>query len=397
MRVLAIGVALASACWALSTAAAAARSPQATAAAKPKLVPRAIGEVPPANPKHSLALDEHLRPDCSGVHDVAPTCVDESVAMLNAGRRDEHLGPLLLPSNWSRLTVAQQLFVMTDLERTARGLAPDTGLATDWDAAAAAGAQTGRDPTGDGSGAHGFASVWAGGEANPVVTMVGWIYDDALFPDGSSSNIDCSADATAGCWGHRDAVLHDTAASSCGRRCAIGAGYSPDGFAGAGSGSAHESYAEVFGIGGANNPDPLVFRWTSELQYLPACEHAGDSCGWSGRPLVSASGFLNIRGVAPGASAPVSPWFPVAVHLETNSSGEISVSVAVRASVTTVDVTARRGSDDVTLRVRQLSSDNFVASGRLSAGRWTVTILYRIASDHGPSPSTIVPVNVPGG
>jgi hypothetical protein len=358
------------------------------------MVPRTIGEVPPANPKHSLVLDEHLRPDCGGVDDHSGTCQDESVAMLNAGRRDEHLGPLVLPGNWNRLTVPEQLFVMTELERTARGLQPDTGLAADWNVAASDGADAGEDPTSAGSGTSGLESVWAGGDANPIVATVEWIYADGLFPDDSSTNGDCSESATSGCWGHRDVLLHDTAATSCEKRCAIGAGYSPDGFIAAGSGSSHESYAEVIGVGGGNNPDPLMFRWSSELQYLPACERAGDTCGWNGRPLVTAKGFLNVRG---GASPLVQPWFPVALHWDASGSGAVSVSVSVGTSVAGLNVVAVRGGDKVTLSVRKLSTADFVASGRIAAGHWTVTITYRTAPGHGPSPSTVVGVTVPGG
>jgi hypothetical protein len=372
-------------CLAMSTAAVA------------KAVPRTFGEVPPANPKHSLALDEHLRPDCSGVHDDSPICLDESVAMLNAGRHDEQLGPLVLPGNWNRLTVPEQLFVITELERTARGLQPDTGLAADWNAAARAGADAGEDPTTAGSGAHGLESVWAGGNANPITATVGWIYDDALFPDGSSSNLDCSASSPAGCWGHRDVLLHDTAATACRSRCAVGAGYSPDGFT-ADAGSAHESYAEVFGVDGGNNPDPLMFRWTSELRYLPACEQAGDTCGWKGRPLVTPKGFVNVRGVPAGELPPIQPWFPVTVRWDTTSRGKVSVSVTVAgASVAGLEASARQGTTEVTLAVKRVSTAKFVASGRLSAGRWTATIVYRTAPGHGPSPSTVVPVTVPGG
>ena len=259
--------------------------------------------LPPRNPAHSLTLDEHAQPDCKGVRDHSATCLDESVAMLNAGRHGESLGPLVLPRNWSRLTVAEQIFVVTQLERTARGLQPDTGLATDWNAAAQAGANMGADPTRAGAGAHGYLSIWAGGQPNPIAAMVGWIYDDGYFLDHTTQNIACSRTTPSGCWGHRDAVLHDSAATACGHRCAVGAGYSADGFSASGAGTRHESYAEVFGVEAANNPDPLIFRWAAELPQLPACERAGDSCSWSGRPLQTARGVVNVRGLPAGSVA----------------------------------------------------------------------------------------------
>ena len=66
--------------------------------------------------------------------------------------------------------------------------------------------------------------------------MAGWIYDDGYFPDHTTQNIACSRATPSGCWGHRDAILRDTAATACEQRCAVGAGYSPTGFPGGGPG-----------------------------------------------------------------------------------------------------------------------------------------------------------------
>jgi hypothetical protein len=350
--------------------------------------------LPPRNPAHSLRLDEHVRPDCSGVHDYTATCLDESVAMLNAGRRNEGLGPLVLPRNWIRVTVPEQIFVLTELERTARGLQPDTGLAADWNAAAARGADAGSDPTSDGAGAHGFLSIWAGGQQNAIVATVDWVYDDALFPDHSSRTLGCSPGVTSGCWGHRDAILRDTAATACGHRCAVGTGYSPNGFASTGSGQGHESYAAVFGIDGGDNPDPLMFRWASELRWLPACERAGDSCSWAGQPLVTASGTLDVRGLRQGTSL-VRPWFPVSTSGVASSNGSVTLSIAVGLSLSSLAVTATQGARRVSLHVSGLAGERFEATGRLAGGYWTLSIRYGTPAIDGPQPSSTGKVRVP--
>jgi hypothetical protein len=356
--------------------------------------------LPPRHPAHSLRLDEHVRADCSGVHDTTVTCLDESVAMLNAGRHDEGLGPLVLPRNWIRLTVPEQIFVLTELERTARGLPPDTGLAADWDAAAQVGAAAGQDPTGAGAGAQGgFLSIWAGGQPNAIIATVDWVYDDALFPDGSSRTLGCSPGSTSGCWGHRDAILRDTAATACGRRCAVGAGYSPTGFTGAGpgpgprQGQGQQSYAAVFGIDGANNPDPLVFRWAGELRWLPACERAGDSCPWTGQPLITAHGTFDVRGLRQGASL-VRPWFPVVFHGVASSDGSVAISFATGLRLSTITVTVRQGARQVTLHVSG-HGEHFEATGRLGSGGWTLSIEYRTPAIDGPRPSSTGTVRVP--
>jgi hypothetical protein len=41
---------------------------------------------------------------------------------INRARSTEDLAPVTLPTNWYSLTVPEQLFVLADLERTARGL-----------------------------------------------------------------------------------------------------------------------------------------------------------------------------------------------------------------------------------------------------------------------------------
>jgi hypothetical protein len=350
--------------------------------------------LPPRNPAHALRLDEHIQTDCTGVHDVSATCVDESVAMLNAGRRNEGLGPLLLPRNWARLTTPEQIFVLTELERTARGLQPDTGLAADWNTAARAGADAGSDPTSSGSGARGFLAIWAGGQQNPVIAMVGWIYDDAEFPDHSSDTINCSGASSSGCWGHRDAILRDTQATACGNRCAVGAGYSPEGFSATGPGQGRESYAEVFGIGAADNPDRLMFRWTSELRQLPSCERAGDSCSWNGRPLVTATGAIDVRGLRQHASL-VAPWFQWHLYWHASSDGAVTVSIAVALGLRSMAVTATQGATAVALHVSRRPGDVFVATGRLGQGQWTLHVGYGTPALDGPAPVSTETVRVP--
>jgi len=354
----------------------------ATASLPGEVVGRLRGILPPRHPAYGLSIDEHAQPNCTGAHDHSAVCLDESVALLNSGRRSEHLGPLVLPANWQRLTVPQQLFVMTDLERTARGLPPDSGLARDWDAAAAAGAAAGTDPTTAGSGAHGFESIWAGGMANPIIAMLGLVYDDGLYHDSSSQDIGCSRSDLTTCWGHRLIELHDTAPISCETLCAVGAGYNPKGFDG------HESYAEVFGAYGGNNQDPLTFLWLAELRWLPACERSGDTCGWKNRPLLTPKGFMHIHGFARGVSPPIRPWFHVGVGGHVSRAGVVNLSVVVTQRLRGITVVASRGREHRRLRVERVSAYSFTVGGTLAPGRWTVTIRYGTPRAYGADPSS---------
>ncbi len=67
--------------------------------------------------------------------------------------------PLGLPTNWSRLTAGEQLFVVTDIERAARGAALTT-----------------------------VAANWIQGYGSPLEALYEWLYDDGV----GSSNTECT-------------------------------------------------------------------------------------------------------------------------------------------------------------------------------------------------------------
>jgi hypothetical protein len=54
-------------------------------------------------------------------------CTGYVLEAINVGRAAEGLAPMVLPTNWYRLNQGEQLFVVADLERTARGLPPTWG------------------------------------------------------------------------------------------------------------------------------------------------------------------------------------------------------------------------------------------------------------------------------
>lgn len=236
------------------------------------------GIVPPENP--SSDVEEYSSPeDCPGEINTSSACTLLFTEEINEGRSIQGIGPLVLPSNWESLSTPQQLFVLTNLERSARGLQTITGLSEVLDASAQLGAESDSDPpapSGLGTpagftsnifdeilshGQIGFAgSIWASGP-NDLEAMFGWMYND-----GDKD------------WGHRRIILHDSGFYACGSSCAMGAAFANSG----GNGS----YAEVFEAGLAP-PLALNFSWSQELPNLPGCEQAGDSCSWSGIPRFS--------------------------------------------------------------------------------------------------------------
>jgi hypothetical protein len=121
-------------------------------------------------------------------------------------RAGEGLGPMALPGNFNALTPAEQLFVITNIERVDRGLPPFVGLVNTFSNDAMSGAQANTDPTPNqvpaGLRLVAWASNWAE-NGNPLGSNYYWMYDDGV----GSGNIDCTAAGQAGCWGHRSNIL----------------------------------------------------------------------------------------------------------------------------------------------------------------------------------------------
>ncbi len=111
-----------------------------------------------------------------------------------------------LPTNFNSLTPAQQIFVITDIERVDRGLAPFVGLVDTFSTDAQAAPRPTPTPIRPSCrpGLHlvAWGSNWAE-NGNPLGSNYFWMYDDGL----NSGNIDCTAANQTGCWGHRDNIL----------------------------------------------------------------------------------------------------------------------------------------------------------------------------------------------
>jgi putative cell wall-binding protein len=160
--------------------------------------------VPPSNPPSNTPQDPTLLAPC--IYYTHHHCMSSGIKAIDNARATEDLGPMVLPTNFTTLTTLEQLFVITDIERTSRGEAPVRGLSELLDSTAQVGANATTDPA---------FSVWGtlhtpvsgGSNWAGVPTMLYahylWMYDDG--PGGS--NLDCRSPTTTGCWGHRDNIL----------------------------------------------------------------------------------------------------------------------------------------------------------------------------------------------
>ena len=248
-------------------AAASSTSAPTTAPSTPTPAPSAVRSASPSAPStegvHAvvdvgdpiadIAPDPNFLDDCGSTsYNDSTQCVSAVVAAIDNARADGGLGAMDLPTNWTSLSPAQQLFVATNLERTARGLPAISALAGALDVAAAQSAASGSDPVPPlGFPARWWTGNWAGALGNPLEAMYYWMYDDGL----GSPNVACTATDLSGCWGHRRNVLVQQSCTPCVAGAAWGA-----------TGNGAASATEV--IVGTPGPTPTDFTWQQELPFV---------------------------------------------------------------------------------------------------------------------------------
>ncbi len=205
----------------------------------------------------------------STAYDDSFACVEETVQAIDNARAREGVGSLTLPSDWYSLSPAQQLYVATNLERTARGLPPLSAMAAPLDQAARQAASQGHDgflpldfPAG------GWSSNWIGGSGNALEDVYFWMYDDGP----GSNNVDCGQAGQPGCWDHRHNLL---VALGC-HRCVMGTGFEPTGWHGGTSWS--EILADTTGCLAVD------YSWSQVTPDLPSSEWGTGYAPQAGSP-----------------------------------------------------------------------------------------------------------------
>jgi hypothetical protein len=144
--------------------------------------------------------------DCfAGGIDNSPACLDAALRAINHAHALEGIRPMVLPADYARLSIPDQLFVAVNLERVDRGLPAFSGLTTGLDHNAQQGADDANDPPDPGPAYDLDDAEWAGGSSNGLDAVYGWMYDDGF----DSGNLDCLHRGAAGCWGHRKGILDD--------------------------------------------------------------------------------------------------------------------------------------------------------------------------------------------
>ena len=222
----------------------------------------------PGNPARSMAPATSLLSSCRA-GDNTSTCNQLALTAIGRARQAlEKMGgmSLSLPA-YARLTPAQQLFVVVNLERTERGLAPAVVLSKSLSAIAQA-AQAGRDPAvgrvarslpGGGRTVY-VGATWSGGWVNPLGADYAWMYDDG--PGGS--NLDCRGGSAKPCWGHRDILLTSSGLKYCHGRGELAMG---TGHAGRAGGYGESDTVLMAGVCG-HVPADATFTWAKAKTLL---------------------------------------------------------------------------------------------------------------------------------
>jgi hypothetical protein len=186
----------------------------------------------------------------------APTgkkCINAGVYYLDKARAKVGLPAYKLPADFPSLTPAEQMFILTNLDRVQYGLPPITGLtaALSQDALVR-GVKAGADPSPSSTaGVKAWNANWAGGWSNAPMAYEGWMWNDGV----GSANIDCTAAHKSGCWGHRHNILWKFGANAV---LAMGAA--------AGVGPSHgPAYAMILVAGGASYKATYSYTWSSAV------------------------------------------------------------------------------------------------------------------------------------
>ncbi|HEX3823456.1 MAG TPA: hypothetical protein VHV79_03195 [Mycobacteriales bacterium] len=163
------------------------------------------------NPSRNLAPHPNYQRVCATHRYTYPKCITEVLAAIRNARAAEHVKKpaMILPKNFTKLNAAEQTFVVTDLERVARGRRPFKGLTAALDSAAHTAAVTHEDPTiatsqMDRLKIQAWGSIWAG-DLGPLAADYDWMYNDGYSKH--NINLGCQTPSSADCWGHRDNII----------------------------------------------------------------------------------------------------------------------------------------------------------------------------------------------
>ncbi len=203
------------------------------------------------------------------VYTNSPSCTQYLLQIINAARKREGVAPMVLPTNWYSLSAGEQLFVLADLERTARGLPPLLGINKVLDRSAQKAAQSATDPSVapgfpiglDAQGVPGMGGTWATGFMTLDADFQQMYNDGWNGSRATTFNILCTSARAPACWGHRDELLgydgtyNPGVGLSC-RNCEMGTGFAKV--------HGQSSFTDLVELPATTAP-PMIFTWAKNV------------------------------------------------------------------------------------------------------------------------------------
>ena len=156
---------------------------------------------------------------------------------------------MVLPSDFGKLSVSQQLFVAVNRERVDRGLPPIAGLSTALAAVAERGASRGNLPPDPGSSYRNVSTEWIGAVANALDAVYQWMYLARGAPQGAGSMQGSN-------WADRHLILDDFGSAGT---VVMGASFDPTGDSDPPD-KGGTSLAAVLAV--TATPGALAYTWT---------------------------------------------------------------------------------------------------------------------------------------
>ena len=174
-------------------------------------------------------------------------CIDAGVHYLDRARAAVGLPPYALPADFPSLSPARQMFILTNLDRIAYGLAPIPGLTAELSHdALVSGVWRADDPyPSNATRLNTWWPAWAGAFYNAPMAYEAFVWNDGP----GSTNPRCTPSDHSRCWGHRHTVLW-----KYGTNAAMGAAAGRDS-------RHHRGYAMLLVGGSAGYAAQYTYTW----------------------------------------------------------------------------------------------------------------------------------------
>ena len=245
----------------------------------PRVVTLASGssswETPIANPPANISATPNFTNSCWSGAPTVQQCDAATLSAINNAHTQDGAKPMVLPSNYYVLTPQEKQFVMVNLERVDRGLAPISYLSNHLDAIAQRAIQGNSVADPWSNSLRTYASNASAGYPTQLGALYGYMYQDGWGGSAqNTSNADCVSATASGCWGHRENILETSIPGSV----AMGSGYSVVSQPFDANSVAGRATISTMIIAQYSPPNSdVIMSWANELPYFSSTVPTGNT------------------------------------------------------------------------------------------------------------------------